>query len=202
MFNWCARAWPLQTGLFEGLYSKIWCWYLLYPGNSPFYVSLPLASWWPGHSFWSLFVGKQRDAAIFFYYYFISGNCNGKVSRWRKDLFLLIVLLRSLISGDSTVVVEISRLKSDLQALISRESEGSKIHYRVHWFEEDEELARYFLKLQHERIARNFVTLILDANNVFYARRDWVRLRAFLFRSFSWRTDWCCLEVNLLGQHQ
>lgn len=94
------------------------------------------------------------------------------MSQWRKDLFLLIVLFRSLISGDSTVVVEISRLKSDLKALISRESEGSKIHYRVHWFEEDEELTRYFLKLQHERIARNFVTLILDANNVFCTRRD------------------------------
>ena len=77
----------------------------------------------------------------------ISGDFNGKVSQWRKDLFLLIVLFRRLISGDNTVAVEISRLKSDLKALISRKSEGSKFRYRVQWFEGDERPTRYFFKL-------------------------------------------------------
>ena len=44
----------------------------------------------------------------------------------------LVPLKRGLISGDSTLAVDISRLDSELKALISRELEVSKIRSRVH----------------------------------------------------------------------
>ena len=50
----------------------------------------------------------------------------------------LVSLKRRLTSGDSTVAIEISRLESELKALISRELEGSKVRSRVRWFEDGE----------------------------------------------------------------
>ena len=53
-----------------------------------------------------------------------------------------------------------------MKALISRELEGSKVRSRVRWSEDGERPTRYFFKLEHERVARNSVTSILDSNDV------------------------------------
>ena len=106
----------------------------------------------------------------------------------RERVFLvnrLVSLKRRLTSGDSTVAIEISRLESELKALISRELEGSKVRSRVRWFEDGERPTRYFFKLEHERVARNSVTSILDSKIVeVFSREEIARSRAFLFRSF------------------
>ena len=53
-----------------------------------------------------------------------------------------------------------------MKALISRELEGSKVRSPVRWLEDGKRPTRYFFKLEHERVARNSVTSILDSNDV------------------------------------
>ena len=94
----------------------------------------------------------------------------------RERVFLvnrLVSFKRRLTSGDSTVAIEISRLESELRALISRELEGCKVGSRVWWFEDGERPTRQFFKLERKRIALNSVTSILDSNDVeVFAREE------------------------------
>ena len=87
------------------------------------------------------------------------------LSRERVFLVNRLVSLKRRLT-DSTVATEISRLEFELKALISRELEGSQVRSRVRWLEDSERPTRYFFKLEHERVARNSVTSILDSNNV------------------------------------
>ena len=120
-------------------------------------------------SWWDFFKTSIKSEIVFF-----SRNRRRSLSRERVLLVnRLVSLKRRLISGDSAVAIEISQLESELKALISRELEGSKIRSRVRWLEDGERPTRYFFQLEHERIARNFVTSILDSNDVeVFAREE------------------------------
>ena len=113
-------------------------------------------------SWWDFFKTSLKSEIVFFSR--IRRRCLS-----RERVFLvnrLVSLKRRLTSGDSTVATEISRLESELKALISRELEGSKVRSRARWLEDGERPTRYFFKLEHERVARNSVTSILDSNDV------------------------------------
>ena len=113
-------------------------------------------------SWWDFFKTSLKSEIVFFSR--IRRRCLS-----RERVFLvnrLVSLKRRLTSGDCTVATEISRLESELKALISRELEGSKVRSRVRWLEDGERPTRYFFKLEHERVARNSVTSILDSNDV------------------------------------
>ena len=113
-------------------------------------------------SWWDFFKTSIKSEIVFF-----SRIRRRSLSHERVLLVnRLVSLKRRLTSGDSTVAIEMSRLESELKALISRELEGSKIRSRVRWLEDGERPTRYFFKLEHERIARNSVTSILDRNDV------------------------------------
>ena len=88
----------------------------------------------------------------------------------RERVFLtnrLIVLKRRLTDvGDLSVILEISSIESQLSAIVSNSLEGAKIRSRVQWLEQGEKPTRYFFKLEKERNEKNFVSSILDANEV------------------------------------
>ena len=113
-------------------------------------------------SWWDFFKTSLKSEIVFFSR--IKRRCLP-----RERVFLvnrLVSLKRRLTSGDSTLATEISRLESELKGFISRELEGSKVRSRVRWLENGERPTRYFFKLEHERVARNSVTSILDFNDV------------------------------------
>ena len=90
-----------------------------------------------------------------------------------------------------------------MKALISRELEGSKVLSRVRWLEDGEKPTRYFFKLEHERVARNSVSSILDSNDVKVFSREEIERAHVRFYSdlFSKDPIVCCLQANLLEQH-
>ena len=119
--------------------------------------------YFPSVKSWSDFFKSSIKSEIVFF----SRIRRRSLSRERVLLVnRLVSLKRRLTSGDSTVALEISRLESELKALISRELEGSKIRSRVRWLEDGERPTRYFFKLEHKHIACNSVTSILDSNDV------------------------------------
>ena len=112
----------------------------------------------------------------------------------------LVSLKCRLNSGDSTFAIEISRLESELKALISKEFEGSKARSRVRWFEDGERPTRYLFKLRTRCPQFCYLHFGFQWCWGFFSRRERVSSRAFLFQSFSSRSDWCCLQANLLEQ--
>ena len=120
-------------------------------------------------SWWDFFKTSIKSEIVFFSRISrrsLSRECVLLVNR-------LVSLKRCLTSDDNSVAIEISRLESELKALISRELEGSKIRSCVRWLEDGVRPTRYFFKLEHERIARNSVTSIFDSNDVeVFAREE------------------------------
>ena len=78
----------------------------------------------------------------------------------------LISCKQRLCQGDNSVVSTIVSLESRLKELTLRDLEGAKIRSRVQWFEDGEKPTRFFFKLERERMDRNFVSSILNADGV------------------------------------
>ena len=88
----------------------------------------------------------------------------------RERVFLtncLIVLKCHLTDvGDLSVAPEIVSIESQLSVIVSNSLEGAKMRSRVQWLEQGEKPPRYFFKLETERNEKNFVSSILDADEV------------------------------------
>lgn len=102
-------------------------------------------------------------------------NCTIKFSKnKRRGLYQekicitnrLIVLKNFLVNGDSSVTAEIEDLEAALNTLFTKELEGAKIRSRAKWLEEGESPSRYFFKLEKQKMEKNVMSSIYDANGV------------------------------------
>ena len=78
----------------------------------------------------------------------------------------LIKLKAALVAGDLTVKSEIFRTESELNALYSKEMEGTKIRSRAQWLEEGELPSRFFFQLERERIPKCSIDSIYNFHGV------------------------------------
>ena len=119
-------------------------------------------------SWWDFFKTSIRSEIISF-----AKNKHRCLSHERVLIInTIIALKRRLVSGDLSVAPEISRFESELNALTLRDLEGSKIRSRVQWFEEGEKPSRFFFKLERERLYRNSISSVFDANGTEVFARD------------------------------
>ena len=78
----------------------------------------------------------------------------------------LIALKHRLVSGDSSVKLEIANLEGSLKVLMTEEYVGAKIRSRAKWLEEGEAPTRFFLKLASQRFEKSFVSSVLNSDGV------------------------------------
>ena len=112
----------------------------------------------------------------------------------------IIRLKRLLVAGDFSVSSEIRELESRLKELISKELSGVLFRSKARWLEEGERPTRFFFKLEHERIQRNFISSVLNSDDVEVfsseeIEREHVRFYSDLFSSEP--VDACCKQACL-----
>ena len=78
----------------------------------------------------------------------------------------LIRAKRAAQLGDVESSSLVTELERSLHALISKESEGAKIHARAKWVEQGEKPTRYFFRLERARADKNSFESLYDVNGV------------------------------------
>ena len=94
----------------------------------------------------------------------------------------LIVCKQRLIQGDISLGEEIAALESQLKVFALQEMEDSKIRSRAQWLEEGEKPTRYFFRLERKRFEKNFVSSILNENDIeVMSQRDIEHVHALFY---------------------
>ena len=78
----------------------------------------------------------------------------------------IIWLKRLLVAGDFSVSSEIRKLENRLKELISKELCGVFFRSKAQWLEDGERPTRFFFRLEHKRIQRNFISSVLHSDDV------------------------------------
>ena len=112
-----------------------------------------------------------------------------------------IIRLKCLLAaGDFSVSSEICELENRLKELVSKELTGVLSRSKARWLEEGERPTRFFFGLEHERIQRNFISSVLNSDDVEVSspeeiEREHVRFYTDLFSSEP--VDACCKQACL-----
>ena len=106
----------------------------------------------------------------------------------------IIRLKRLFVAGDFSVSSEIRELENRLE-LISKELAGVLFRSKARWLEEGERPTRFFFKLEHERIQRNFISSVLNSDDVEVFSSEEIECEHVRF--YSEPVDACCKQACL-----